>query len=96
MDPIAIVINWYKQRKERDGRTVASQPWNQQTIAQWCQTHFDGVKAIFHLLRIERRLGIHQLLLQGKFRLTESSWRPYRRGIGDYLLHGFKKHRRPE
>ena len=86
MDPIAIIVQWAERQFKK---------WTRYDIASWCSRNFPSEKAIFHKLRIERRLGIHSLQYRSKMSLSPAKDVPpppfcFR------LIHGFKRHRSPK
>ena len=65
-----------------------------QHVAQWTVEQFGNERALFHYLRIQRRIGF-AVQLAGPYAFSES------RAIeettpGHYLFYGFKKHRQPQ
>ncbi len=40
-------------------------------VMSFCKAFFQDEKALFHVLRIERRLGRNAAILRGEFRLTD-------------------------
>ena len=82
---IPAMRRWYQAGKQWAGHKSPA------SLMAWCGDMF-GEKAVFHYLRIQRRIG-QSMMLRGKFELTGP--RPIQsRGIGYYLLHGFGKQRR--
>ena len=66
---------------------------SREDVAFWCKAHFPEMQAIYHFLRIERRLGRSALRVKGHFELSEGGVDGKSREPGYYLMHGFKKRR---
>jgi hypothetical protein len=65
-------------------------------VASWCIAHFWGVRAIFHALRIERRLGHLPKMESGQpLELSEPA-ELQQHPPGFYILRGFRQHRWPK
>ncbi len=45
--------------------------WTKSDVAAWCGDHFRDEQALFHTLRIERRLGRTTMVLTRKFELSD-------------------------